>query len=307
MALTVPPQYINTPAPAVLDPTIPDSVYRTLALLHGLAWKTKGEKTPPATVLELAQVRGLKERQMYTHLAALKGRWIRIDNLGDHRIVVYPLRWENDTGAALPEESELTEEEIAALADEDDSDPTAKNYSSTAKNYSRAGPEGEPTAKNYSGEEEKGSSTAKNCSGEGEKSGPTAKNCSPMFLKHDHVVVDSVNESKQQHDMGEPTAKNCSSLAQNLTEAFIAEGVEPEVATATADDFIQQFGNDRCEAQLAHFHRHCELARASPRGLTNPIGLFFRAVQHNWRPPSYTDSSGSKTWYTDEESEFIQR
>jgi hypothetical protein len=70
--------------------------------LHGLAWKTKGEKTPPATVKELAGVRGLEERQMYRHLKALKGKWIRIDNLGDYRIVVYPLRWENDTGAALP-------------------------------------------------------------------------------------------------------------------------------------------------------------------------------------------------------------
>ncbi len=65
---------------------------------------------------------------MYRHLKALKGKWIRIDNLGDYRIVVYPLRWENGADAALPEESELTEEEIAALADEDDT--TVKNYSS---------------------------------------------------------------------------------------------------------------------------------------------------------------------------------
>lgn len=302
MALTIPPKYINTPAPAVLASDIPDSVYRTLALLHGLAWETKGEKTPPATVKELAHVRGLEERQMYRHLKILKTRWIRIENLGDYRIVIYPLRWGREMGAALSEGSELTEEEMAALADEEDSSPTVKNYSrdgpengSTVKNYSGEGPEDEPTVKNYSSDEEKG--------------GATVKNYSPMFKQH--VVVDSCSdssESKQQHDMGGPTVKNYSSLEQALAAAFEAEGVEPETAIETAADFIRQFGRDPCQAQLDHFARHCELARASPRGLNNPIGLFFRAVQENWRPPVYPTNAGqSRSWYTNEEADLIQR
>jgi hypothetical protein len=202
MGLKLPPQFVNTPAADVFNMDLPDPVYRTLAVLHGLAWQTKGERTPPTTVLELATLRGLQERQMYNHLRALKElRRIRVENLGQGRIVIYPLRWEPGTALPPDEASSLTEAEIAELT-ETDKPPgqiTAKNCSSTATNYS------------------------------------TAKNCSKQ-----HVVVDSDStesesdsDSKQQHEQHDFTAKNCSELAENDPTAKNCSKSEPD---AGADD-----------------------------------------------------------------------
>jgi hypothetical protein len=173
MGLKLPPEFVNTPAHDVFNMTMPDAVYRTLAVLHGLAWQTKGERTPPTTVLELAVLRKMKERQMYAHLRLLKElKRIRVEHLGHGRLVIYPLRWEPDAALSPDDPSSLTEAEVALLADETETPPdpdvrspgeiTAKNCSSTAINYS------------------------------------TAKNCSEHVFKH--VVVDSTEtESKQQH------------------------------------------------------------------------------------------------------------
>lgn len=129
-----------------------------------------------------------------------------------------------------------------------------------------------------------------------------------MFKQHVVVDSDSSEFKQQQHDMGDATVKNYSRLVRELADAFEAEGLEPEAAAETAADFVKQFGGDRCQAQLEHFPRHCELARASPRGLSNPIGLFFRAVKDNWRPPAYPPDDGqSHSWYTDDEAGLIQR
>ena len=78
MGLKLPPEFVNTPAHDVFNMGMPDAVYRTLAVLHGLAWQTKGERTPPTTVLELAVLRKMKERQMYAHLRLLKELGARI-------------------------------------------------------------------------------------------------------------------------------------------------------------------------------------------------------------------------------------
>ena len=85
--LKPPPRYANLPASFLFDRDLPDPIFRSLAQLHGLAWQTKGERTPPATVLELATLRGLKERRMYDHLRELfkERHLIRIENLGDGR------------------------------------------------------------------------------------------------------------------------------------------------------------------------------------------------------------------------------
>lgn len=263
MDLKLPPEFVNTPAYDVFNVDLPDSVYRTLAVLHGLAWQTKGERTPPTTVLELATLRGLQERQMYNHLRKLKEmRRIRVNNLGRGRIVIYPLRWE--PGAALPmdEKSSLTEVEIAQLTDED-------------------GPPGEVTAKNCS-------SAAKNCS----------KHVVDSSLNNSDS--DSESQSKQQHDQ-HGTAKNCSDLIQAMANIFIEDGAAPDVAQSKAGDLIEKYGLKRCQRQLSYFPRRCELARASAEGLRNPSGLFIRSVQHNWQPPPQTRKNSSKTWYSEEE------
>lgn len=105
MTLKLPPRFVNMPAGTVFDAHLPDALFRTLAQLHGLAWQTKGERTPPATVAEFARLRGLKERRMYDHLRELKEQgFIRVENLGHNRIVIFPLRWE--PGAALPVDKE---------------------------------------------------------------------------------------------------------------------------------------------------------------------------------------------------------
>jgi len=91
------------PAHDLFGPDLPDPLSRTLAGLHDLVWQTQGERTPPATVLELATqrmrpfvvaaLRGLEERQMYNHLRELKARGrIRVENLRHGRIAIYPLR-----------------------------------------------------------------------------------------------------------------------------------------------------------------------------------------------------------------------
>jgi hypothetical protein len=131
MKLQPPPHYANIPAGLLFDQDLPDSIFRTLAQLHGLAWRSKGERTPPATVLELATLRGLKERRMYDHLRELKDAGlIRVENLGDGRIVIHPLRWAGDAGAVLSVTS-LTPAELEELAIP--KEPTAKLCSTTAK------------------------------------------------------------------------------------------------------------------------------------------------------------------------------
>jgi hypothetical protein len=172
MGLKLPPAYVNTPAWDVYNLALPDSIFRTLAMLHGLAWQTKGEHTPPTTILELATLRGLRERQMYTHLGQLKAlHRIRVENLGRGLIVIYPLRWEPGTALPSDDQSSLTEAEIAELT-ETDKPP--------------------------------GQITAKNCSS-------TAKNCSKQHVVVDSDSTDSESDSnsKQQQEHHDFTAKNC--------------------------------------------------------------------------------------------------
>jgi hypothetical protein len=281
MGLKLPPEFVNTPARDVFNMELPDSVYRTLAVLHGLAWQTKGERTPPTTVMELAAVRNLKERQMYTHLRTLKElKRIRVENLGHGRIVIYPLRWEPDAALSPDEQSTLTEAELALLSDEAEEPPEPEARSP-----------GEVTAKNCS-------TTAENYS--------TAKNCSEHVVKH---VVDSdsiESESKQQHD-SHVTARNCSKtdLIEGIAGIFIADGDTPEVAEPKAVNLIEKYGQEQCQRQFDVFARRCELAQASEEGLRNPSGLFIRSVQQDWPPPPDTRKKPPKTWYTDEEYELL--
>lgn len=275
MGLKLPPEFVNTPAHDVFNMALPDSVYRTQAVLHGLAWQTRGERTPPTTVRELAELRHLKERQMYTHLRTLKElQRIRVENLGHGRIVIYPLRWEPGAALSTDEPSTLTEADLALLADEVEEPPEPEARSP-----------GEVTANNCS-------NPAENCS--------TANNCSKHVFKH---VVDSDShdsDSKQQHD-SYVTANNCSELVQGIAGIFMADGDSSAVAEPKAANLIEKYGVQRCQQQLQCFARRCELARASEEGLRNPSGLFIRSVQQDWPPPPAANQKSSRTWYTPDE------
>jgi hypothetical protein len=284
MGLKLPPEFVNTPAHDVFNMALPDSVYRTLAVLHGLAWQTKGERTPPTTVLELAALRNLKERQMYTHLRTLKElKRIRVDNLGHGRLVIYPLRWEPDAALSSDDQSTLTEAELALLADESETPPEPEARSP-----------GEVTAKNCS-------TTAKNYS--------TAKNCSEHVVKHVVDADSDDSESKQQQHDSHVTAKNCSKsdLIEGIAGIFVADGDTSEMAEPKAASLIEKYGDERCQRQWSVFARRCELAQASEEGLRNPSGLFIRSVQQDWPPPPPTNQKSPKTWYTaDEFDELIE-
>ncbi len=329
MALKPPPKYANMPAGDLFDRGLPDGVFRTLAQLHALAWQNRGEQTPPATVLELARLRGLKERQMYNHLRELKKRGrIRVEHLGDGRIIIYPLRW--DLGAALPadEQSSITESELAELIEEaalplrweegaalpeaaggqEIADWPAQDspLNGVAKNCSNAPPPEAVTAKFCSSEPPGEQVTAKNCSRLLQNGDFTAKNCS----RTEHVVVDSnLNHEEQQHEHGGATAKNCSkpelrnpeSLAGAIAEVFIGDGAAPTAARRQAAELIERYGAARCRRQLEVFPLRCDLARASPRGLGNPSGLLIASIRQNWGTPSRSSQKTRQLWYTQEE------
>lgn len=149
MALRPPPRFANLPAGILFDAALPNAMFRTLAQLHGLAWQTKGERTPPATVAEFARLRGLKERRMYDHLHKLKELgFIRMENLGHGQIIIFPLRW--DLGAALPADDDNSsrpadenalpprwEPDAAMSPSVPDETGTAKNCSKSAKDSCR--------------------------------------------------------------------------------------------------------------------------------------------------------------------------
>ncbi len=113
---------------------MPDPLFRTLIQLHGLGWETpKGQpvRTLPATVLELAEVRGVTERQMYTHLKDLKERGrVNIEHLGHNQIIIYLQGWQLENGSS--DGGSVTEAELAALASASaEPDFTEENFSET--------------------------------------------------------------------------------------------------------------------------------------------------------------------------------
>jgi hypothetical protein len=110
-----------------------DAAFRTLGVIHGLAWPNKGECTPALTVNDLAALRHLKDRQIYNHLEVLKrGSRIRIESLGHNLMIIYPLRGE-PTDAALPADD--TSSPAGFTGDNRSTvDFTAKNCSNSATN-----------------------------------------------------------------------------------------------------------------------------------------------------------------------------
>ncbi len=201
MTLNPPPRFVNLPAGILFDPQLPDALFRTLAQLHGLAWQTKGERTPPATVAEFARLRGLKTRRMYDHLRELKAKgYIRVENLGHNRIVIFPLRW--DKGAALPadDDTSLSADDLAALTD----DTLPLRWEPDAA-LSPSVPDVTGTATNSGNPSDPPDFTAKLCSN-------TATNCSSSRRC---CFKDSESDSKKQQRQLQTTdftAKNCSKI-----------------------------------------------------------------------------------------------
>jgi hypothetical protein len=142
MTLKIPPKFVNVPARDVYG-DMPDALLRTLIQLHGLGWETpKGQpvRTPAATVLELAKVRGVTERQMYTHLKDLKERGrVKIEHLGHNQIIIYLQGWQLDNGSS--DGGSVTEAELAALAGAGaEPDLTEENFSETDGLFPGEGP-----------------------------------------------------------------------------------------------------------------------------------------------------------------------
>lgn len=121
MTVSLPPRYVSAPVPETYDRNLSDAYFRTLIQIRGLAWRTKGEHTPPMSIEELMAIRGLERSQMFAHLRYLRQNgYIRTEPLTGGLFVVYPLRWE--PGAAFPTDArmgDLSPEEVAALFGED--------------------------------------------------------------------------------------------------------------------------------------------------------------------------------------------
>jgi len=117
MTISLPPRYVSAPSPETYDRNLSDAYFRTLIQIRGLAYRTKGEHTPPTSIEELMAVRGLERSQMFAHLKYLRQQgYIRTESLMGGLFVIYPLRWE--PGAAFPTDArmgDLSAEEMEAL------------------------------------------------------------------------------------------------------------------------------------------------------------------------------------------------
>lgn len=73
--LRPPPHYVIVPAEMIYgDNRLPDELHRSYEVILGLAWVRHYERTPPVSVAELAQLRGIGQRTMALHIAKLKER-----------------------------------------------------------------------------------------------------------------------------------------------------------------------------------------------------------------------------------------
>jgi hypothetical protein len=66
---------------------------------------------------------------------------------------------------------------------------------------------------------------------------------------------------------------------------------------------LAEYGAEDCARQGRVFERRCELARASRRGLRNPLGLLYASVRDDWPLPAEKDEKKTGRWYTEEEYE----
>jgi hypothetical protein len=139
------------------------------------------------------------------------------------------------------------------------------------------------------------------------------KNETPGFKNEtrQHVVVvikdhesNQEKDLKQQHERA--LCKNESdfdALLQDLAGVLAECGMRPAEAQRRARRLLEECGVDVCVRQRQAFERRCELARASRRGLTNPVGLLLASIRGDWSLPAAAAEPKTARWYTDEEFE----
>jgi len=247
--ISLPPRFVMTPAEEVYDRRLDDEHFRTLAQIRGLAYKTKGERTPVLSIEDLVQIRGVDRSTIYRHLASLRQQgYIRTERIGKYQFVIYPLRWE--LGAALPADGDhegFTEEEAKGLFGGD-------------------------------GKSRTDATNPENC-----RTGATHHD----VVVHDHDSSDSEGSQEpeqQQHDFSRTDATNFD-VSRELVLVFVHNGVGRAEAEEMAAELIQKGTAAACRRQLEAFGRRCAVARASKRGLENPVGLLRKSILEDWPLP----------------------
>jgi DNA-binding MarR family transcriptional regulator len=138
------------------------------------------------------------------------------------------------------------------------------------------------------------------------------KNETPGFKNEtrQHVVVIKDHESNQEKDLKQQHerafCKNESdfdALLQDLAGVLAEGGMRPAEARRRARRLLEECGVDVCARQRQAFERRCELARASRRGLSNPVGLLLASIRGDWSLPAAQAERKTAHWYTDEEFE----
>jgi hypothetical protein len=118
MILALPPHYVSAPPGDVYSRDLSDPHFRTLTQIRGLAWRTRGERTPPLTIDDLMQIRGLSRTQMFEHLRWLRENGhIRIELVSDGLFVILPLL---SGGQEATFSTSLSPDELAALTGSDE-------------------------------------------------------------------------------------------------------------------------------------------------------------------------------------------
>jgi hypothetical protein len=97
-------------------------------------------------------------------------------------------------------------------------------------------------------------------------------------------------------------------LLAELAGILVSGGMALPGAEAKAMELLQLPGGiEVCRRQMAAFEQRCEQARASKRGLANPIGLLCKSIAEDWPLPAESNGPGKarKRWCTDEEFELF--
>jgi hypothetical protein len=272
MQLSLPPRYTNTPATAVFDADLPDPLFRTLTQLHGLAWQTNGQVTQPFTFEALAELRGLRVRQIRSHLSELESRrLIEIERLGGGTMRVYLKGNRTDPAVSIDIPPTLASCAIPAPAPEPIPTPALAPIS----------PRPEPV-----------------------RSVPQDTLSAPAPTQ---VQTDAAQSAAAASDPSTAVeSAEVTELAGEIAQIFIGDGDLPGAAMSKARRLIARHGFERCEQQLLYFPLRVERAEASPAGLRNPSGLYIRSVSENWDPPlARKPAKPVKTWYSEEEYELL--
>jgi hypothetical protein len=276
MSLVLPPRFVAAPTGDVYDLSLSDVHFRTLTRLRGLAWKTRGERTPPLTIEELVAICGLDRSNIFRHLRARRVLGcIRIEPVGNHQFIVCPLCWES--GSAVPTDErmgEFTEDEWKALFGDTDQSPGTQPVLAS-------GPGRQPSRKD-------------------------ATDSRKDATQHVHVVVDSHDsghEKQQQHVVESQKCDSKGNLLSDLAAVLVACGGDEDKSCALAGQLLAAHGSEVCDRQLAVFERRRQIALASRRGLQNPAGLLVDSIRGDWDPPPDEVQREDRRWFTDEEAE----